>query len=162
MQMVTNWKFHPRGIKQLKKTFFPSPMISTALLRLTCRNTMAPTTPNSISRSFTVLKNCSSLAISFNADNSIFNFPFCLQILECPQWPKQSTAPWSWLRMFAGQRVLIIFKSGYDFQYDGRLAVGGHQFCFESKCGLAIERRSWYVPPNAFCLKLLQICLNPQ
>jgi hypothetical protein len=59
-------------------------MISAALLRFIYRNTIAPTTPNSISRSFTVSKKGSSLAISFNADNSIFNFPFCLQILECP------------------------------------------------------------------------------
>jgi hypothetical protein len=51
-------------------------MISAALLRLTCRSTSAPTTPNSFSRSFTVLKNGSPLAISLNADDSIFFFSF--------------------------------------------------------------------------------------
>ncbi|MGD8446405.1 MAG: hypothetical protein PVI94_23085, partial [Desulfobacterales bacterium] len=67
-----------------KKTFFPIPMISAALLRLTCRNTIAPTTPNSFSRSFTVLKKAARLLFPSRQIIPFFNFPFFLQIHECP------------------------------------------------------------------------------
>jgi hypothetical protein len=59
------------------------------------------------------------------------------------------------MRMFSGQRVLIISKLVYNFQYDRQLAVGGYQFCFERKCGLAIERRSWYVPPDRLLFEII-------